>query len=94
MEYKYNIESVNMGESSRYEPRFSVAELTTFGNTLEELIENAGYSWIDQDGGEIDSGIADDDEAVEYITNWFKENGKPEVLENPDRKYDEFKERC
>lgn len=73
-QYKYNIESADLGESDNYCPRWACKELSTYGDTLEELIDNAAYFFIDQDGGELDDSPADDNEAVEYIVKWFEKN--------------------
>ena len=43
-------------------------ELDTYGETREELLENATISYVDQDGGELDTmGIDDYQEIVENI---------------------------
>jgi hypothetical protein len=74
----YNIEGVDMGESDRYD-RFTNRELHTFGDNLGELLDNAAYFYIDQDGGEVSQGPADDEAAHDYIKEWYRENQVPEM---------------
>ena len=70
MRYKYEIEYENLGETSNFEPRFACKHLTTYGNTLDECLDNAEYSFVDQDGDDFASGPADDNDAVDYITRF------------------------
>lgn len=77
--YIYYIENVDMGASDRYEPRWSNKELSTFGDSLADLLDNAAYFFIDQDGGDLGDSIADDQDAINYITDWYNENKCPEI---------------
>lgn len=78
MRYLYSIDNVDMGESDKY-GYFTNKQLTTFGDNLQELLDNAGYSYIDQDGGDVSQGPADDAAAVNYIEDWYRENKCPEM---------------
>lgn len=49
--------------------------LYTEGETLEECLNNASYFITDQDGGEMGACKADDNEAQEYIEQYFREKG-------------------
>jgi hypothetical protein len=97
----YSIEGVDMGESSRFEPMFTNKELSTYGDNLGELLDNACYIYIDQDGGEVATDTADDQAAVNYIKDWYNTNNCPE-MEYPYEKdcmklakdYDEDKQKC
>jgi hypothetical protein len=60
----------------------------SFGDSLSELIENVALN------GEPAANTSEEDEAEAYIRGWFKDNGHSDLAENPDRKYDEFKEQC
>lgn len=51
--------------------RWRSYDLETFGDTLDELLDNAIYWQTDQDGGSLGECAADDDAAVEYITKEF-----------------------
>jgi hypothetical protein len=75
----YSIEGIDMGESSRYEPMFTSKQLDTYGDNLGELLDNATYFYIDQDGGEVGQSAADDDAAHDYIKEWYRENQVPEM---------------
>lgn len=50
--------------------RFYSFDLFSEGSTLEELINNAVYVGIDQDGGEGPTYEADDLDAEKLIINW------------------------
>lgn len=69
---KYSFEFTDL-EGPDDKGLFLSAELITEGNTLEELLENAWYALIDQDGGEYGQREADDDYAAELITEKFNE---------------------
>lgn len=51
--------------------RWRSYDLETHGVTLDECLQNAIYWHVDQDGESIGESIADDNAAVDYITNWF-----------------------
>ena len=78
MRYLYDIEFIDLGASDRYEPQWSNKELTTYGNTLNELLDNASYFFIDQNGGELGDDVADDQDAINYITDWYHMHKCPE----------------
>lgn len=82
MKTKYSIEHENLGEDSKYEPRYCEAFLSSEGDNFDELIDNAEYFFIDQDGGEIGSAKADDTRAFKFIKEWFAEHGECESLED------------
>lgn len=48
-------------------------DLESEGNSLDELLENAVYWQVDQDGGSLGDTPADDADAVSYIETWFAE---------------------
>jgi len=52
MRYKYNIDQ-DLGIEYRDCGKWRSYQLTAQGNTIEELIESATISEVDQDGGEI-----------------------------------------
>lgn len=76
--YRYNFDLTVDRECDRYEPRWSSYDgLQAYGDTLEELLENASISIIDQDGGELDTCEADEPWMHELIVEaYWKQNGK------------------
>lgn len=56
--------------------RWRSYELYTEGSTLDECLSNAVYWLEDQDGGSMGDRPADDNDAVDYITNWFNKGVK------------------
>lgn len=67
--YKYSVDIPDFKTSE--EGRFYSYDLYSEGNTLEELIENAVYCGIDQDGGDGPVLEADDHEAEIAIADWW-----------------------
>ena len=63
--YLENVKSNSDGAFCSY-------DLYTFGSSLEELLANASYSLIDQDGGEVRQVEADDDLAEKLIREEFE----------------------
>ena len=70
MHYKYDFE-FNAVSSDSDEGVWYSCDLQTMGNTLEELLDNAVYFKIDQDGGEIGDYPADDKLAHDLITEEY-----------------------
>jgi len=62
MKYKYDFQLYAVDSDSDERGWYSM-DLVSYGNTIEELYENAEYFLIDQDGGEIGERRADDYEA-------------------------------
>jgi hypothetical protein len=89
---KYYIDNVNLGEDSRFEPRYSSIEISSEGSSYIELLENATYWWMDQDGGSLADGPADDDRAQQFIKEWCESRLIPTNVENPDKAYDAWKD--
>lgn len=89
---KYYIDYICLGEDSRFEPRYSSIKLSSEGSSYIELLENATYWWIDQDGESLADGPADDNRAVNFIKEWCEEREIPINVENPDRAYDQWKD--
>jgi hypothetical protein len=86
---KWYIDHADLGEDSRFEPRFSSIEISSEGSTFLELLENATYNWIDQDGGDLGDGPANDTRAVRFITEWCEKRGiSLEIEKNSDRQYE------
>lgn len=56
------------GDGNEWNGRFATFDLYAEGHSLEELLESASYSVVDQDGGEMLQIEADDDRAVEFLT--------------------------
>lgn len=81
----YEIGPIDFGASDRYE-YFTNLELQSYGDTLDELIDNATYSYIDQDGGDVATDIADDNQAIDYITDWYHQHKCPDI--EPKREID------
>lgn len=78
---KYSIGPIEFGETDRFDV-WASQELFAEGNTLEELLDSAGYTFTDQDGGELGNSCrADDNDAVDYITEWFNEKIGHEAAE-------------
>jgi hypothetical protein len=79
------------------EGRWRSYDLETEGETLEELLANAVYWQIDQDGGSLGEVEADDDHAVDYITKEFNrimaERSLADFEYKLNQKIDEEKER-
>lgn len=74
----YQIEE-DLGESDRYSPIWTSKFLVTHGNDLNELLDNAEYFFIDQDGGEVGDSVADDRDAYNFIKDWYYTHRCPEV---------------
>lgn len=74
----YEIGPIDLGESDRFD-RFATKELHSYGDSLAELIDNATYSYIDQDGGEILTDVADDNDAIMHIEEYYRLNKCPEM---------------
>lgn len=59
-------------ETDRYCPRWGAwSNIQTYGNDLEELLENICGAIDDQDGGELYCGPCDEDWAIELITEAY-----------------------
>jgi hypothetical protein len=74
----YSIEDIDFGESDKFH-FFTNRQLFTFGDNLEELLDNAVYILIDQDGGEAGEERADDQGAIDYVTDWYRQHNCPEM---------------
>jgi hypothetical protein len=64
---KYSVELYAVKDESDERGWYSM-DLISDGSTLEELLDNAAYIMIDQDGGEVGQRPADDRMAVRLIT--------------------------
>lgn len=70
---KYALECPDFDSTSDDYGRFISLELYSEGNNLSELIENASFSLVDQDGGERGMRPADSHEVEAFIVEWFLE---------------------
>ena len=71
--------SEEIGESDRYSPTWTTKFIESDGDTLDELLANATYFFIDQDGGDVGQEPADDTTAYNFIRDWYYEHRCPEV---------------
>jgi len=74
----YEIDRLDLGSSDRYECWSSV-ELSSYGDSLADLLDNAEYSFTDQDGGELGNEPANDRRAIQAIKAWYAKHGTTEV---------------
>jgi hypothetical protein len=90
-QYEFDIDT-NGAECSDFEPYFaSYSTIQTFGNTLEELLDNASIGRCDQDGGDFGDTEADEawmQELVE-LAYWRKLGHMPIQFET----FGDFKKR-
>ena len=73
MKYKYDIEIEVDSECDNYDRFASYDLLCAYGNTLEELLDNASIGIMDQDGGEIDQVPADEDWMQSLVEEKYNE---------------------
>lgn len=85
MKNKFHISISGFSEEDD-SPMFISLDLEATGDTLDEMLNNASYWQIDQDGGERGHIEADDVRAQDYITDFFSKltneelvNGKSEI---------------
>lgn len=70
VKYEINIRDVKESDDGR----FYSFDLFSEGSTMAELLENAVYVGVDQDGGEGPTHEADDLIAEKLIINWCLDN--------------------
>jgi hypothetical protein len=66
----FDLFCANFG-SGDIDGRFVSYDLEAWGDTLGEALDNAVYWQVDQDGESLGDIRADDDEAVDYITEKY-----------------------
>lgn len=71
MSDKFIIEESDFGSTTGDYGNWLGKSLYSEGNTLDELLDNATYFLIDQDGGEAGELPADDNRAIRFITSEY-----------------------
>lgn len=78
MKYYIELYNVKDGEYGDYY-RWCSFDLITEGNTLEELLDNAIYFLIAQDGEDVGERVADDKLAYDLITKEYERLVRREI---------------